>query len=164
MFSTGPNKDAYLGKHAQDFLMKSSAQVERVYEKRGLNIPVVTSSTFHIIAEQKEISLSEISSLLQLPHQLIAQRTDKLSKLGLIKKRPDPNDGRRSNYTLTRKGRDQAAILIKCMSDISKVYKDIFNEIECDLSAALINAISLLEEQSIASRLDKLCENKGTGV
>lgn len=73
-------RKAYLGKHAQNLLFLSSGQVADVYLDRGITIPVRLSSTLQFISQQSGASLADIARALEIPHQLISQRTEKLLK------------------------------------------------------------------------------------
>ena len=145
-------RKAYLGKHAQNLLLKSSDQVKDVYQQRGIVIPVAVSSTLECISRNKGVSLADISKTLNLPHQLVAQRISKLLKLNLAEKRSDPNDKRRSEYFLNSVGEDQACRLRTCMEDMSIIYEDMYKEIGCDLSQMLLSAIDALDRKSLAHR------------
>ncbi len=145
-------RKAYLGKHAQELLLQSSEQVRVVYEQRGIVIPVVVSSVLHFIYTDPRTSLADISKGLKLPHQLVAQRIEKLDRLGLIEKHPDPADKRRSEFHLTSAGRQQAMRLKQCMEDTALVYSDLYDEIGCDLAQALLDAINALERKPLSAR------------
>lgn len=145
-------RKAYLGKHAQRLLFLSSEQVADVYKDRGICIPVSLSSTLQVIAQGKGMSLADIARALDIPHQLVSQRTEKLLKLDLIIKQADPNDGRRSEYHLTKLGDAQAKLLKQCMEDTALIYGDLYDEIECDLAQALLDAIHALERTSLRHR------------
>jgi len=153
-------RKAYLGKHAQNLVIRSSEQVQLVYQQRGITIPVGVSSVLQFLSQNNGSSLTDISKALKLPHQLVAQRTEKLSKLGLIQKHPDPKDKRRSEFQLTERGREQARRLIKCMEDTALVYGDLYDEIGCDLAQALLDAIKALERKPLTVRFMEKFENQ----
>ena len=153
---------AFLGKHAQDLIIKTSDQVQIVYRERGLIIPVVVSSTLLSISRNKGASLADISKTLELPHQLVAQRAAKLLKLELIEKRADPNDKRRSEFRLTKTGAAQAKILELCMADTAQIYDDLYKEIGCDLPQMLRAAIDALDRKSLQTRFAEKFNPKET--
>ncbi|MBL38719.1 MAG: hypothetical protein CMP07_09965 [Xanthomonadales bacterium] len=153
--SPGLNRDAFLGKAAQDLLYLSSEQVAVIYERRGLGIPVEVSSTLLYLARHKNAVLTDISGALDIPHQLAAQRIAKLQKLDLLVKRPDPDDRRRTHLQLTRTGREQARVLDRCMADMATVYKQLYEEIGCDLAKKLNQAIEALKKRDLAARFDE---------
>jgi DNA-binding MarR family transcriptional regulator len=143
---------AYTGKKSLDFSYLVLAQVETVYRNKGMVFPVVTSSTLLYLSEQGSASLTEIAKALQFPHQVIAQRINSLSKLDLLEKHPDPNDKRRSEYHLTRKGKDQAARLAAYNIEAAAVFQSVFDDAGVDIGAALDSGCAALEEKTMAER------------
>ena len=91
---------------------------------------------------------------LNLPHQLIAKRVKKLLKHKLIKKTADLKDKRRTFLKLTKKGKEQSILLQECMNDMAIVYKEMYQEIGCDLPKYLTFAINALNEKSILERFE----------
>ena len=148
-------RKAYLGKHAQDLILKSSQQVLEVYQHRGIIIPVVVSSTMQFLNRQDGASLADIARALSLPHQLVAQRIDKLRKLDLVEGRADKTDRRRTEYHLNDEGRDQAQRLRQCMEDMAHIYGDLYKEIECDLAQKLLDGIQALERTPLLKRFEE---------
>ena len=144
--------DAYLGKRLQDLLTVSEGQMKSVYAAHGLVIPVEGSSTLHILAPGTWMSLTEIARALGQSHQLIAQRIGKLLKFGLVVRRDDPNDGRRSEYGLTHDGEDQWRRLDMLMVETARVNKALFDEIGCHLIRALDSAREALAKQDYQTR------------
>ena len=149
-------RNAYLGKFAQNLILKTLEQETEIYETLGIVFPVRASSTVEMIKRKPGISLSEISRELGFPHQLVAQRIKILSKLSLIEKRADPDDRRRYGYYLTSTGKKQAKLLQSCVEDISQVYSDLYEEVDCDLPAKLSATISALERRPILQRLEDI--------
>ena len=154
-------QSAYLGKHAQDLLMKTSEQIGFVYRERGLTIPVLVSSTLHFLSTKPNASLADVARALDLAHQHVTQRVEKLIAMGLVEKTPDAVDRRRSNLNLTRRGRKEARLLAQCMEDTATVYEELYAEIECDLARALRKAIDAIERRPLWDRMaDKNSDEK----
>ncbi len=145
-------QDAYLGKLASQLTSVTSEQMQEIYALRGLVIPVLVSSVLHYVFKHELASLSDIARALGLQHQLVAQRVKKLQSLDLIEKQPDPDDARRTQYSLTEAGREQAQLLVECMEDTAVVYRALFKEIDCDLIAALSAAIDAVREKPLTVR------------
>lgn len=150
------DRSAFLGKAAQDLLHLSSEQVAVIYQRRGLVIPVEVTSTLLILSHQESTVLTDISDALEIPHQLAAQRISKLQRSKLVEKRPDSDDRRRSYLQLTKTGREQARLLERCMADMAVVYRQLFEEIGCDLPSKLRQAIDALKSRDLAARFDEL--------
>jgi DNA-binding MarR family transcriptional regulator len=155
-------RKAFLGKHAQDLVIKTSDQIKIVYQERGLVIPIVVSSTLLLIARNQGASLADISKALELPHQLVAQRVEKLLKLELIEKRADPDDKRRSEFRVTKSGTAQAKILEECMADTAQIYGDLYEEIGCDLPKVLLATLEALDRKSLQTRFAEKFKPKET--
>jgi len=153
-------QSAYLGKHAQDLLMKTSEQIGYVYRDRGLTIPVLVSSTLHFLSTQKNASLADVARALDLAHQHVTQRVEKLITMGLVEKTPDAVDRRRSNLNLTKRGRKEARLLKQCMEDTAAAYEELYTEIECDLARALRQAIEAIERRPLWERLAPATTNE----
>lgn len=158
-------RTAYLGKFAQNLILKTLEQEREIYEAYGIVFPVRASSTVEMIKRKPGISLSEIGRALSFPHQLVAQRIKILSTMSLIEKRLDPNDRRRYGFFLTTMGKQQALLLQSCVENISWVYSDLYEEVGCDLPAKLAAAIEALENRPILQRLaDKGMINSETST
>lgn len=147
-------RTAYLGKFAQNLILKTLEQESDIYEARGIVFPVRASSTVEMIKRKPGISLSEIGRALGFPHQLVAQRIKLLSKMSLVEKRADPHDRRRYGFFLTQSGKEQARLMQGCVEDISQAYFDLYEEIGCDLPDKLAAAMAALEDRPILQRLE----------
>ncbi|MEM9233962.1 MAG: MarR family transcriptional regulator [Pseudomonadota bacterium] len=145
-------RKAYLGKHAQDLVALSSEQVAVVYQQRGIIIPVEVSSTLSVIALGDSETVTGIAEVLGVAHQLAAKRLSRLVELGLVTKTPDPDDKRRTVISITETGQDQARRLEQCMAEMSEVYGQLYEEIECDLAAALQAAMDHLRAKPLVER------------
>lgn len=144
--------DAYLGKRLQDLLTLSHQQMQSVYEKRGLIISVEGSSTLQVLKPGTKLALADLARILEQPHQLVAQRIQKLVRLDLVIKQSDPLDGRRTEYVLTTHGEQQWQLLNSLMIDGIDVNRALFDEIGIDLLGGLDAAISALHTRSFAER------------
>ncbi|MEO0613757.1 MAG: MarR family transcriptional regulator [Pseudomonadota bacterium] len=149
-------RSAFLGKSALDLCQLSSEQVQEIYDQRGIDIPVLVSSTLLYLHRFGAMTLADIARALMQPHQLIAQRIDKLTRLKLVRRKADPRDGRRFELHLTKKGREQAARLSDCMDDMAIVYGALYREIECDLPQKLNDACDALAEKPLSVRFEEM--------
>lgn len=148
-------EDAYLGKHALRLTALTSEQMQDVYAQRGIEFPIEVSSVMHYLLKNPDAAQSEMSKALAIPHQLSAQRVTKLLSLGLGTKRADPLDARRSLLNLTEKGHQQALLLVSCMEDTALIYRELFQEIGCDLTGAIADAIAAIETTPLSQRFAK---------
>ncbi|MCM8557157.1 MarR family winged helix-turn-helix transcriptional regulator [Sphingomicrobium sediminis] len=148
--------EAYLGKRLQDLLSLSHDQMFHVYRRRGLVIPVEGSSTLQAIAPGQRKAISDLSRQLGQPHQLVAQRIQKLRKMRLLEAEEDPSDRRRTEYRLTSKGEEQWNLLNALMEDAITVNRELFREIDCNLLAALERAIKALSRAGFDDRFENV--------
>ena len=146
---------AYLGKRLQDLLDLTHVQMKLVYESHGLIIPVEGSSTLQALRPGSRQALADLARTLNQPHQLVAQRLEKLVRLGLAERSPDRNDKRRFEFALTQAGTEQWHLLDRIMRNAIDVNKGLFEEINIDLIEALDNAISHLNERGLQDRFKK---------
>lgn len=151
---------AFLPKMALDFALLTARQAESVYERAGIDFPVSVSSTVLFLARVKTASLVEIARALGQPHQLIAQRIKILVKLDLIESEPDPEDGRRIVYSLTRSGKAQSVKLLKYCDEAAVVFAKLCKEIGADLLPALSAAVDALQEKPLLRRFQSLKNKK----
>ncbi|MFK8013171.1 MAG: winged helix DNA-binding protein [Marinicellaceae bacterium] len=154
------NKNAFLGKAATELTHVSSKQVLEIYKQRKILISVEVSSTLLFLFYNSHSSLADVATDLNLPHQLIAKRVNKLLNLKLLKKQQDSKDKRRTELKLTKQGIFQAKLLQQCMNDMSVVYQELYQEIGCDLPKYLNDAINALNKKTILERFES---NFGTG-
>lgn len=147
---------AYTAKKALDFFYLILEQVRTVYLDKGMIFPVIASSTLLYISEHEPVSLTEISKALEHPHQVIAQRTATLMKLNLLRKQPDPNDKRRSEFSLTKIGSTQAALLHKYNIEAADVFQSIFDDAGVDIGAALDAGNNAMKQRTMAHRFSDL--------
>lgn len=143
---------AYLGKQLQDLLSICHQQMQKVYESKGLVIPVEGSSTLQVLEPKACLALADIARILEQPHQLVAQRIRKLVALGLVKSQQDPNDGRRTEYVLTNLGKVQWQLLDSLMQESIHVNESLYEDAGTDLSAALNAVTTCLQERSFLQR------------
>ncbi|MFC7049405.1 MarR family winged helix-turn-helix transcriptional regulator [Emcibacter nanhaiensis] len=151
---------AFTGKMALDFAMLISRQAETVYEDRGIEFPVIVSSTLLCLAEVGSASLVEIARTLDHPHQLVAQRVKTMAKLDLITSAPDPDDRRRTIFRLTPKGWQQANLLKDYRRDAALVFSALSEEVSADLLALLHQAVTALKDKPLADRFADLAQTE----
>lgn len=143
---------AFMGKMALDLATLIARQAEAVYEARAMAFPVIVSSTLLYLVEAGPASLTEIAQGLDHSHQLVKQRVDILLKLGLIRSRRDPHDGRRTLFSLTAEGATQAERLKAYRAEAARVFTALSEEIGVDLADILPRAREALERRPMAVR------------
>lgn len=157
-----PFHEAYLGKRLQDLLDLAHLQMKDVYAEAGLIIPVEGSSTLQSLKPGAGRALADLARSLDQPHQLVAQRLDKLKALKLVTRRADPKDGRRFEYFLTAEGEVQWRLLDTLMQRLIEVNRALFKEIECDLVSRLDDAVKALKSRAYTQRFDLTANERPT--
>jgi len=148
-------RQGFTPKLALDFVTLMEKQAKPAYERMGLIIPVISTSTVIFILESQEASLLDIARGLGITHQLAAQRIKTLTKLGIICAHKDTNDKRRTNYRLTKLGFEQSQLLITYLQKADQVFKDLNEELGLDLMHVLKQVCGSFELNSLADRIFK---------
>lgn len=128
-------------------------QGEDLLADAGIVFPSRAVSSVLLIGERGAISTADIAKALSQPHQLVTQRIDLLIKLEVIERTDDPEDGRRKLLKLSSIGLDQYDRLRRRLTEASEAFASLFVEIECDLSAIAMRAMSALDRRSILERV-----------
>lgn len=145
--------DAFLGNRllqAADLIVE---QGEALLREAGLSIPARASSTILLVSERGGVSTADIARELVQPHQLATQRVEALIELGLLKRRADPQDGRRKILVLTAKGEKEAAILYQTLQYAQAAFQTLYDEIGVDLGEACARAMQGLTWRPLSSRI-----------
>lgn len=151
-----PWREAFIANLLDRLAGKITEQGEDFLASAGLTFPARAVSSVLLIGEQQRISAADIAKVLDQPHQLVTQRIDLLLKLGIVERMDDPDDGRRKLLKLSLTGRKQFERLQGRLTQATKVFADLFEEIDCDLTNIAIRAMSALDERSIVERANDL--------
>ncbi|MDG1827501.1 MAG: MarR family transcriptional regulator [Henriciella sp.] len=149
-------KKAYTAKKLLDLAYLILDQVSTVYTQKGMIFPVICSSTLLFLSKRKPASVTEIARALEHPHQTVAQHLKTLDKLGIVQKRPDKTDKRRSEYHLTEVGKVQAQRLDEYNLQAADVFKSLDEDIGADLGKMLDTSIAALAAHTMEDRFKKL--------
>ena len=101
----------FLGRLSEQLSELIEQQSAEVFKRAGIVIPVKSSSLLGAIATLGPVSVADLVRALDRSHQLIQQKMPKLLTLGLVSRRPDPDDQRVNLIEITDKGREQLALL-----------------------------------------------------
>jgi len=148
-----PRHSAFLAIQLRSLAELITEQGNDLLASAGLRLPSRAVSSVLLIAERGQISVADIGRELNQPHQLVTQRVEILSRLGLIERRDDPSDGRRNILALTRKGKKELRLLEACLRNAEQAFLNLFEEIECDLNAVSLSALNALYSRSILDRI-----------
>lgn len=121
----------------------------RVRERRGLEIRAVHTTLFPHINVVHGSRLTELAQALGISKQAVGQLVDELSEMGMLERRPDPEDGRAKRICYTSLGRqglfDGLAIL---REEEQAMARAIGQERFAQLHEALIALEAMLDEAS----------------
>jgi len=118
--------------------------------KKDLKSDLVTPQQNEILLclnANHEISVSEVSGILDLNLPNTSRELRKLTELELIVKKPDPNDKRKSIIMLSEKGRRMMADMF---SVVEKDFDNTFAELTEEEAVELEKAFQLIEDKLIS--------------
>jgi DNA-binding MarR family transcriptional regulator len=132
----------FLGRLSEQLSELIEQQSAEVFSRAGIVIPVKSSSLLGAIAMLGPVSVAELVRALDRSHQLIQQKMPKLLALGLVSRRPNPDDQRVILIEITDKGRAQLALLDELSPEFDRAYAEIeeaagpvFDAIKCTIAA-----------------------------
>ena len=140
---------AHLADRLSDEICRESAKLSQAM---GVIAPEKTHSAMLYLAKRGPATLAEIARSDGQSHQLLAARLAPLEKLKLIERFDDPADGRRRPYRLTKRGREDAAVIEAVSSDLAQVMDAFFRESGVNLITVLEDAIERLRRRPITER------------
>lgn len=79
--------------------------LRRVRERRGLEIRAAHTALFPHIDVTRGSRLTDLAQALGISKQAVGQLVDELSEMGMLERRPDPDDGRAKRVCYTSLGR-----------------------------------------------------------
>lgn len=143
----------FLGRLSEQLSELIEQQSAEVFRRAGIIIPVKSSSLLVAIATLGPVSVADLVRALDRSHQLIQQKMPKLLALGLVSRRPDPDDQRVNLIEITDRGREQLALLDRLDPGFDRAYA----EMEKDAGPVFdgINrAIRSLKARPLIDRMD----------
>ena len=114
----------FLGRLSEQLSELIEQQSAEVFQRAGIVIPVKSSSLLGAIATLGPVSVAGLVRALDRSHQLIQQKMPKLVTLGLVSRRPDPDDQRVILIEITDSGREQLALLDGLDPEFERAYAE----------------------------------------
>lgn len=142
----------FLGRLSEQLSELIEQQSAEVFQRAGIVIPVKSSSLLGAIATLGPVSVADLVRALDRSHQLIQQKMPKLMTLGLVSRRPDPDDQRVILIELTDRGREQLALLDGLDPEFERAYA----EMEADAGPVfdgIKRAITSLKSRPLIDRM-----------
>ena len=112
----------FLGRASEQLSDLIEQQSVEVFARAGLVIPVKSSFLLSAVARLGPVSISDLVRALNRSHQLIQQKMPKLLKLGLVTRRPNPDDQRAILIEITERGCEQLALLNALAPQFDQAY------------------------------------------
>ncbi|MEM9554264.1 MAG: MarR family transcriptional regulator [Acidobacteriota bacterium] len=143
----------FLGKRADELSLLIERQVEPIFRRLGLVVPVRSCSLLLELGRREGATAADLSKALGTSHQLVLQKVPALLAAGLIERGRDPDDRRRRAFSLTSRGVEEIERLLASSDEITAIYREIDAEIGVDLFSALGRALAALEAKGLEERL-----------
>lgn len=138
-----------LSEQLSDLIEQQSAEV---FKRAGIVIPVKSASLLGAVATLGPVSVADLVRALDRSHQLIQQKMPKLVALGLVSRRPDPDDQRVILIEATEAGREQLALLKGLTEEFERAYAEM--EVEAGpVFDSLSRAIQSLKSRPLIDRI-----------
>lgn len=142
----------FLGRLSEQLSELIEQQSAEVFRRAGIVIPVKSSSLLGAIATLGPVSVADLVRALDRSHQLIQQKMPRLLTLGLVSRRPDPDDQRAILIEITDKGREQLVLLDGLDPGFDRAYAEM-EEDAGPVFEAINRAISSLKARPLIDRM-----------
>jgi len=128
----------------------------KVYKSLNIDFESRFFTVFYLIFTQgKPLSISEISSALNITHPAVIQAAQMLTKKGLIDSYQDDADRRIRRLTLTAKGKRLADYLIPIWNDFEEATAELFKDAQVDMLSVIQSLENQLDKEELADRIIK---------
>jgi DNA-binding MarR family transcriptional regulator/GNAT superfamily N-acetyltransferase len=128
----------------------------KVYKSLNIDFEPRFFTVFYLIFTQgKPLSISEISSSLNITHPAVIQAAQMLIKKGLIDSYQDDADRRIRRITLTAKGKRLVDFLLPIWNDFEAATVELFTEAQVDMLSVIQNLETQLDKEGLSDRIIK---------
>lgn len=124
-----------------------------VYQACGTSIESRWFPVLRYLWEEGPMSVTEVADAIGQTHSAVSQLTDKLVRAGMVRRRRDNADGRRSVLTLTDKARDALSELGPIWCAVRNGVGAVLGEHATQLLAAIAACERALQERPIAEAI-----------
>lgn len=131
-------------------------QGTRIIESHGITTPTTAISSIYFLMGEDKVTVADLADALAVTHQMATQRVNSLEKLGLVFRKPNPEDKRAKSIHLTELGTEEGKKLRPITEKINIVFEQLNDQIECDLMAKIRQAELALIEEPLQKRLKEL--------
>lgn len=143
----------FLGRLSEQLSELIEQQSAEVFRRAGIILPVKSASLLVAIATLGPVSVADLVRALDRSHQLIQQKVPKLLALGLVSRRPDPDDQRVNLIEITDRGREQLVLLDRLDPEFDRAYAEM-EEDAGPVFDGIKRAIRSLKARPLIDRMD----------
>ncbi|MEL6142329.1 MAG: helix-turn-helix domain-containing GNAT family N-acetyltransferase [Bacteroidota bacterium] len=147
---TGPLAIGTRLRRLSDQITQASKQLFADYET---NLRPRWFSVFFLLSNGHAHTVSELAELMQQTHPSICRTLREMMEAKLVSEAPDPEDGRKSNYSLTDHGKTIAKRLSGQIDDVDCTIAELISTSEHDLWQAINEWEILLEKKNLVQRV-----------
>lgn len=131
-------------------------QGSRIIESHGITTPTTAVSSIYFLMEEDKATVAGLAEALGVTHQMATQRVNTLEKLGLVFRKPNPEDKRAKSIHLTELGTKEGKKLQPITAKINIIFEQLNNQIECDLMTKIRQAELALIKAPLQKRIKEL--------
>jgi DNA-binding MarR family transcriptional regulator len=124
-----------------------------VYEELNHDVRPMWFTLLALLSSKKEIGIVEASDYLGLSQPAISQFARDLIKKGYVIKKTDKSDSRKSNLTLTKKGKRIIEDMQEMWTAVDLTAKEICDEVAPDFFESIIKLENTLKRKSLKARV-----------
>lgn len=106
--------EGYLTNRAARLFMQAMTRAIRPHGLAGAYVPVL-----YALSETPELTQAELTDFAGIEQPTMAATLSRMDRDGLLARRPDPADGRKTLIGLTRKGQDKVAAMLEAVVTIN---------------------------------------------
>lgn len=128
-------------------------EVDRIYKAHDINLSSRITAVLFLLHQSGNAGITEIAQALGITHPAVNQMSKKLSKLGYIENKPDPNDDRRRLIALTYDGEQLIEKLIPIWDHLRRSIDEMLQVSEHSLMTAVHSFEQQNDEISLSERI-----------
>ena len=106
--------------------------IER-FSSEGVTVTPSQMGILFLLSKEKEMTMSEISLILNVDNSTLTRLADRLEKQELIERVRDSSDRRVSRLRITKRGFSESAKALKITKDINNKIREGFNDSEIEI-------------------------------
>lgn len=128
-------------------------EVDKIYKAQNLKLSSRITAIIFLLHEHGNAGVMQIAEALGITHPAVNQMSKKLSKLGYIETKTDPNDDRRRLISLTYDGEQLIEKLLPIWEDLRFCIDEILQSSEHSLMPAVYSFEQQHERLSLSERI-----------